>query len=208
MRRLSIKPETRAWPRRRVHAEAQRGPRWPIHVDDRAGALAPQRLERRLHAINLPHQIDLDDALDLPDRHVGNRGVLVDAGIVNPGVDTPEAPHGLLGQALDLAQYGDVGHHCQRAAFAGLDLSRDLIQGLAVAHPQHDRGASRAEGEGTGAANAARRTSDHNNRFRQQFECLEQNFLRTENIKHRRHDPWIASKFARCWYGGDKRRAT
>ena len=95
-------------------------------------------LRRRLGAQPRAGEVDGDDLVPAVDREVDERGLVLDAGVIDHDVEPTERLDGLVDQRLHLVGFGDVRLDAEAFA-AGLgDLiegGRALVAGVAVADP-------------------------------------------------------------------------
>ncbi len=134
-------------------------------VDDHAAALLPQVRQHRSGAVDVTHQVDVDDAAEVLQRHVGERAEHGDRGVVDPHVDAPVALDRPPCQFAHRLVVGHVGHHRQRLGSGGAALLRRRLQGLPPPGREDHRGSLLREHPRGGAPDAARRARDDHNRI-------------------------------------------
>jgi hypothetical protein len=154
-------------------------------VDERPAALPLHVGEGRLHPVDLPQQVDPDQAVDLLDVHVLDEPAEADARAIDPGVDPPEAVDGRLRQATDLFPLGDVRRDHDRPAAGPLDLARRVVEGLAVPRRERDARPARPEQARRLPADARRRPRNHDDLFPKRSRHATSPLARGHSPRHR-----------------------
>ena len=134
---------------------AQPGDRRDVH--DRAPARAPQRGNRRLHAEEAAHLVDVHDLEVVRERHRFDRTRARDAGVVDQRVEPPEAVLRRGDAALPVRSQPDVERLVDRAV---ADLCGDLGAGLVPHVADHHARALAREQARLRLALPARRARD------------------------------------------------
>ena len=93
----------------------------------RLRAAAPELAHRLARTQKLPGQVDVDDLAPLRQRHVVQRGVLLQPGVVDDDVDAAELGHRALEHDLHLVFVADVGVHRDGLAAGTADVGHDLL---------------------------------------------------------------------------------
>jgi hypothetical protein len=98
------------------------------HVDQDPVTGRLQVRQCRLHPVDLAEQVDIDDSPQFLRRHLLDGAVGADPGVVDPGVDPAERPHGALGEGLDLPVVGYIGRHGQASPAEALHLADQRVE--------------------------------------------------------------------------------
>ena len=130
------------------------------HVDEDAALPLEEAGQDGVGAVDRAEQVHLDRAAMQIERRVLERAEHAGAGIVDPGVDAPEALLRHPRQGLDRLRIGHVRRNGQGRGAEPRAFLREPLQRLAAPSGGDDVGALAGEGEGGGAADAARGAGD------------------------------------------------
>ncbi len=120
-------------------------------------------LQRRVGAVNRPHQVGLDNLLVLFQRRLIETRNRAHAGVVNPNIDPAELINRTLCQLFHFTGAADVGLHHQRLGAGFTTFSCKVFQQALAARGQHHPGTVLRELQGGSAAKAAGRSSYNHN---------------------------------------------
>jgi hypothetical protein len=129
-------------------------------VEDHARALRDQGIDHGLGTMEDPAQVDVDDGVELLQRHLLQPRVLGDAGVVDEHVDTAELGLHRGDHGVDLGAVGDVDDEAQRPHAHGVAGGNRGVDALAPHVAGDDDRALARELQRRGQADALGGTGD------------------------------------------------
>ncbi len=110
-----------------------------------------------------PTQVDIDDLIELLDRHVHESGILGDAGIVDQHIDTAMARKAASDDILDCATIRDVQRLAMRMRAHRLEVLQTVVEAAGATIAGDDDGAFLSEFPSCGQPDALGGSGDEAN---------------------------------------------
>jgi hypothetical protein len=137
--------------------------------DDRAGGRGREHRQCRLCAVEVAHQVDVDLAAHLLDRHLLEQEVARRSSVRMEGVDPTEGLANALERRTDALPDRDVAGDGKRHV---TELTGDGGHTVSVAVQQGDPIAGLCKGSGTGKADSGGRSRDHRDPLSTRDHCF------------------------------------